>query len=122
MAQGYKGQCQAIYLDGGLQLEQDGLGDKDLASFGTQVSNLGFEQLDLLSWAAATHLEQAVDYGIEVDLVLVSHTREIPLARDCPRVPERWAALAREKRITRCKPMRRRWRLEGDVRSRLVEC
>jgi hypothetical protein len=101
------------YLDGSLQLEQDGLGDEDLASFGAQVSDLGFEQLDLLSRTAASHLEQAVDYRIEVDLVLVSHSRGIPwrgIARRYRGGGRRWRV---ENESTGCRPMRGTWRLRG---------
>ena len=66
------------HLDGGLELEQDGLGDEDLASLGAEEANLGLEKLDLLAWAAAPHLQEAVDYGVEVNFVLVRHCR-VPL-------------------------------------------
>lgn len=65
----------AADLDGSLELEQDGLRDEDFAGFGAQVPNLGLEQLDLLSGSAAPHFEKAIDYRIEVDLMLVSHSR-----------------------------------------------
>jgi hypothetical protein len=81
------------YLDGSLELEQDGLRDEDLASLGAQISNLGFKQLNLLARTAASHLEQAVNYRIEVDLVLVSHDRGIPwrgIARRYRRGGRRW--------------------------------
>jgi len=47
----------ATYLDGGLELEEDGLRDEDLAGFGAEVSDLGLEQLNLLTGAAAPDLE-----------------------------------------------------------------
>lgn len=61
------------YLDRCLELEQDGLGNEDLASLSAQVSNLGLEQLDLLAGAAATDLQEAVDYGVQVDIVVICH-------------------------------------------------
>lgn len=63
------------YLDWSLQLEEDGLGDEDLASLGAQVSYLRLEQLHLFAGATATHFEQAVDDGVEIDIVLVRHDR-----------------------------------------------
>jgi hypothetical protein len=44
-------------LDRGLELEEDGLGDEDLAGLGAKITDLGLEELDLLAWAAASHLE-----------------------------------------------------------------
>ena len=61
------------YLDGGLELEEDGLGDKNLTGLGAKVPNLGLEKLNLLTGAAASNLEKPVDYGIEVHLVLICH-------------------------------------------------
>lgn len=71
------------YLDGRFQLEEDGLGDEDLARLGAQESDLRLEELDLLPGATTPDLEQAIDYRIEVDLMLVGHG-------GCGRVPERW--------------------------------
>ena len=48
---------QMTYLDRGLELEEDGLGDEDLAGLGAEITDLGLEELDLLAWAAASHLE-----------------------------------------------------------------
>lgn len=48
---------QMTYLDRGLELEEDGLGDEDLAGLGAKITDLGLEKLDLLAWAAASHLE-----------------------------------------------------------------
>lgn len=53
-----------IYLNRSLKLEQDGLRDEDFASLGAQVSDFGLEQLDLLTGATATDLQEAVDYGV----------------------------------------------------------
>lgn len=61
------------YLDGRLKLEQDGLGDEDLAGLGAEIADLGLEKLDLLAGTAAPHLQKAIDYRIEIDLVLVRH-------------------------------------------------
>lgn len=99
-------QKTATNLDGCLEFEQDGLGDEDLAGFGAQVPNLGFEQLNLLAGTAASHLEQAVDYRVKVDLVLVSHGRGIPwrgLARRYRRGGRRWRV---KNESTGCSPMR----------------
>jgi hypothetical protein len=70
------------YLDGSFELEQNGLGDEDLAGLGAEVPDLGLEQLDLLAWAAAPHLQEAVDYRVEIDVVLVRHCNpSIPPSR-----------------------------------------
>lgn len=61
------------YLDGCLKLKQDGLRDEDLAGLGAQVPDLGLEQLDLLAGTAATDLQEAVDYGVQVDVVVICH-------------------------------------------------
>lgn len=61
------------YLDRSFELEQDGLGDEYLAGLGAQVSNFGLEQLDLLAGATATDLEEAVDYGVQINIVLICH-------------------------------------------------
>lgn len=71
------------YLDGRFQLEEDGLGDEDLARLRAEEPNLGLEELHLLPGATTPDLEQAIDYRIEVDLMLVGHGGS-------PRVPERW--------------------------------
>jgi len=64
------------HLDGSFELEQDGLRDEDLTSLGAQEADLGLEKLDLLAWAAAPHLQEAVDYGVEINFVLVRHCAE----------------------------------------------
>lgn len=61
------------YLDRCLKLEENGLGDEDLASLGAQISNLGLEQLDLLAGAAAADLQKTVDYGVQVDIIVICH-------------------------------------------------
>lgn len=61
------------YLDGSLELEEDGLGDENLTSLGAEVANLRLEELDLLSGAAASDLEESIDYRVEIDIVLVGH-------------------------------------------------
>lgn len=63
----------ATYLDGSLKLEEDGLRDENLSSFCAEKANLGLEQLNLLSRAASTHFQQAINDGIEVYLILVCH-------------------------------------------------
>lgn len=71
------------YLDGRFQFEEDGLGDEDLARLGAEESDLRLEELHLLAGATTPDLEQAIDYRIEVDLMLVGHGGS-------RRVPERW--------------------------------
>jgi hypothetical protein len=61
------------YLDRSFQLKEDGLRDEDLAGLCTKIANLGLKKLHLLSGTAATDLEQPVDYGVEIDFVLVCH-------------------------------------------------
>jgi len=61
------------YLDRRLKLEQDGLGDEDLAGLGAEIADFGLEKLDLLAGTAAPHLQEAIDYRIEINLVLVRH-------------------------------------------------
>jgi hypothetical protein len=87
------------HLNGSLELEQDGLGDEDLAGLGAEIADLGLQQLDLLAWAAAPHLQEAVDYGIEVDVVLVRHCRipSILLAETMARKQE--MGLGRDRQI-----------------------
>jgi hypothetical protein len=48
-------------LDGRFQLKQNRLRDEDLTSLGTEITDLRFEQLNLLSRAATPHLQEAVD-------------------------------------------------------------
>ena len=70
------------YLDGSFKLEKDWLGDENLARLGAKVPDLGFEELHLLARAAAAHLEEAVDYGVEIDFVLVRHFETSPAAKE----------------------------------------
>jgi hypothetical protein len=70
-------------LDGGFKFEEDRLRNENLARFGTEESDLRFEELYLLSGAAASDLKEAIDYRIEIDLVLVG-------PRVSSRAPERW--------------------------------
>jgi hypothetical protein len=60
-------------LNRSFQLEQDGLRNEDFPSLGAKVTDLGLEQLDLLAWATAPHLQEAIDYRVEIDVVLVRH-------------------------------------------------
>lgn len=60
-------------LDRSLEFEENRLGDEDLTSLGTEVPDLGFQELDLFSRTAASHLQQPVDDGVQVDIVLISH-------------------------------------------------
>ena len=45
------------YLDGSLELEEDGLGDEDLAGLGAEITDLSLEELNLLARSATSHLE-----------------------------------------------------------------
>jgi hypothetical protein len=65
----------AANLDGSFKLEKDGLRNEDLTSLGAEIADLGFEQLNLLARSAAPHLEEAIDYRVEVDFVLVRHCK-----------------------------------------------
>ena len=69
------GATDLSHLDRSFELEQDGLRDEDLAGLGAEITDLGLEQLDLLAWAAAPHLQEAVDYRVEIDVVLVRHCK-----------------------------------------------
>jgi len=60
-------------LDGSFKLEEDGLGNENLASSGAEVTDLGLEKLDLLARSATADLEQSVDDGVEIDVLLVRH-------------------------------------------------
>lgn len=61
------------YLDRSLKLKENGLGDKDLASLCAQETNFGLEQLDLLAGATAADLQESVDYGVQINIVLICH-------------------------------------------------
>lgn len=63
----------ATYLDGRLELEEDGLRDEDLASLCAEETYLSLEQLDLLAGAAATDFEKTVDYGVQIDFAVICH-------------------------------------------------
>ena len=71
----------STYLDGSFELEKDGLRDEDLTSLGAEVTNLSFEELDLLSRPASAYLKEAVDYRVEIDFVLVCHFESSPAAK-----------------------------------------
>jgi len=60
-------------LDRSLKLKEDGLGNENLASSGAEVTDLGLEKLDLLARSATADLEQSVDDGVEIDVLLVRH-------------------------------------------------
>lgn len=74
---GQKGTAEQVgkisYLDRSLKFEEDWLGNENLASSGAEVADLGLEKLDLLAGSAATDLEQSVDDGVEIDVLLVRH-------------------------------------------------
>lgn len=76
--------------------------DKNLAGLGAKVPDLGLEELNLLARAATSHLEEPVDYGIEVDLVLICHRMvfsSLTMAQwmnyETGRTTRKWAAAAR---------------------------
>lgn len=61
------------YLDRGLKLEENGLGDEDLTSLCAQETDFGLKQLDLLAGATATDLQKSVDYRVQINIVLICH-------------------------------------------------
>lgn len=63
------------YLNRSFQLKQNWLRDEDLTGFGTEVTDLGLEKLDLLARTAASNLQKAVDYRVEIDFMLVRHLK-----------------------------------------------
>lgn len=66
-------QEERAYLDRRLQLKEDGLRNKDLASLCAEEPNLGLEELDLFAGAATTDFEEAVDYGVQIDFAVICH-------------------------------------------------
>lgn len=68
-----KGESQCAYLDRSFELEEDGLRDEDLARLGAEVADLSLKKLNLLSGTAAANLEETVNDGVEIDVVLVRH-------------------------------------------------
>lgn len=76
------------YLDGSFELKQNGLGDEDLAGLCAKVADLSLEKLDLLAGTAAPHLEEAVDYGVEIDVVLVRHGFNLSIPPSTETVPK----------------------------------
>lgn len=63
---------KTTYLDGGLQLQKNRLRDKDFTGLGAKVTNFRLQQLNLLARAAAPHLQQAVNDGVQIHF-LVGH-------------------------------------------------
>ena len=49
------------------------MGDEDLTSFGAQITDLCLQKLDLFAGAASSDLQQSVDDGVEINVVLVRH-------------------------------------------------
>jgi hypothetical protein len=90
-------------LDGSLKLEKNGLRDENLASLGAKVANLGFEELDLLTGPAASHLKKAVDYVVEVDLMLVRHLQSSPARAAAADTEETMYVLCLAQRIVQCR-------------------
>lgn len=62
-----------VYLDWCFQLQQDRLRYENLASLGAQVSDLTLQQLHLFTRSTTANLQQTVDYGVQVHLILVGH-------------------------------------------------
>jgi len=60
-------------LDRSLKLEKDGLRDENLAGLCAQITDLGFQELNLFARSAASNLQQSIDDGIEIYIVLVRH-------------------------------------------------
>jgi len=60
-------------LDRRLELEEDGLGDENLAGLGAKGADLGLEELDLLAGTAAANFKKTVYDGVEIDIVWVRH-------------------------------------------------
>ena len=81
-------QGAGAYLNGSFKFKQDRLRNEDLACLGAEIADLGLEQLDLLAGTAASDLEEAVDYGVEVDLVLVRHLGVLSCQRVGRLMPE----------------------------------
>ena len=50
------------------KLEQDGLRNENLAGLGAQVSDLGLQQLHLLSRPAASHFQESIYDGVQIHL------------------------------------------------------
>ena len=61
------------HLDWSLQLKQYWLRNEDLSRFRAKIANLCFQQLYLFAGSASSHLQQAVDDGVQIYLVLVGH-------------------------------------------------
>lgn len=61
------------HLDWRLQLQQYGLRDENLSRFGTQETDFRFQQLYLLPWPASPHLQESVNDGVEVHVILIRH-------------------------------------------------
>jgi hypothetical protein len=61
------------YLDRRLKLEEDWLRDEDFSRLGAEIADFCFQELHLLARSAASDLQQSVDDGIEVYIILVRH-------------------------------------------------
>ena len=60
-------------LDWCFEFEKNRLRNEDLSSFCTEIPNLGFEQLNLFPWSTSSHLEQSINYRVQIHLILISH-------------------------------------------------
>jgi len=104
------------HLDGSFKLEQDRLGDENLAGLGAEKADLGLEELDLLARAAAPHLQEAVDYGVEINFVLVRHCERTlgpPSLEDGARTGDD-GGCGSDGRIPSSRPG---WKMEGKERA-----
>jgi len=82
---------EELYLNWSFQLKQNRLRDEYFTSLGAKIADLGLEKLDLLPRTAAPHLQEAVNYRVEVDFVLIGHCQN-------PRQPKRWHTRVTESR------------------------
>jgi hypothetical protein len=68
-----KNSSQCNYLDRGLKLQEDWLGNEDFASLRAEITDFCLQELYLFAWSAASNFQQSIDDGIEVYIVLVRH-------------------------------------------------
>jgi hypothetical protein len=67
----YVGCC--THLDWSLQFKQYWLRNENFSRFRAKIANFCFQQLYLFAWSASSHLQQAIDDGVQIYLVLVGH-------------------------------------------------
>lgn len=68
---------QSTYLDGGLKLQQNGLGNEDLAGLGAEETDLRFQELHLLARTAAPHLQEAIDDRVQIHFLIGHNGRTL---------------------------------------------